>query len=966
MSTPSMPSKSSINCKSSCPKDLLEVYARIRKIAKCSDLSCIKVVNDTKLQLHSLNASNVTECQFSQVFDEDVNQKDLFVKVAKPLVNDLVNGKNGLLFTYGVTNSGKTYTMTGTVKEPGLLPRSLDMIFNSIAGLQTSKYRFVPDERNGFNIQSEAEALLQKQEKDFLPKLEAKPFIKKHAYNNICYKVDHCYSDNIDPDCRYAVFVSYIEIYNENIFDLLGEEIMDTCNKAKVLRSRRLREDDKKNMYVHGATQVQVMTTEEAFSAFQQGQERRRIAHTHLNAMSSRSHSIFNITLVQVPMDPLGEDILLSKTVVCISQLSLVDLAGTERISRTGSRNNQLREAGNINNSLMSLRRCLVQLRKNQKSKSHVMIKYRNSKLTYLFKSYFEGHGKVKMVLCLNPNIEEYEENIHVVQFAEIAQEVKVARSNKVDHASVRRKILAGQLEEKYRSVTPLSSQSSEVASTYSGSSNELATRWEGIDFDFGLFPSVEVDDCSDCDTLPGLIEYLENQIAVTDHFKDSLSSMCSLFRRNVANGTLSNRDLRSRMTEVENELSSNVKEVSKLERQVRKLESKNQVLSKTTQIYEKDKKQLQDQLSDLEMQLKNSLAEKRRVEFKLDEAVSSTKIQAEKVFNKRVRNVQTELEEQLQAKEERLQQLREILSCGATQSSFRPQSFASTVLQFESSLSVAASSKSGHRKRSQSAEPLFPEKKKSKSTASKATSSNMAVPSHQDFGVNVGSSFGERLSVSKSPSEVTAPKQLYPLSDLTSPQKKQEIFCDNGQGDNLSVLKEQENPRSLGCHYVNRNDEHKFRHRPAPPVAPKHRRSCSGNNSNWLAHFPNTTIQPETILQPRIKPNRVVNVPTSKDVASASKYLLTHQCEDTDGELETQLVKGEVIHTRTGGQQVQFIDVETLRQSDPQKQTSSESSKRSGTQAVEDHYTDESSWTDVETRCAIGVGSSFIPTPDS
>ena len=973
-------SEKTLKYRNNYQKDLVEVYARIRKVSDSSDQSCIKVVDDTKLQLFSHPNSKITECQFSQVFSKNVDQKELFATVARPLIDDLICGKNGLLFTYGVTNSGKTYTMTGTVKEPGFLPRSLDMIFNSIFGLQAQKYRFFPDKTNGFNIQSEADSLLQKQEMDILPNLRSsKAYAKSHTCKDVNYEVEHCYSENIDPDCRYAVFVSYVEIYNERIFDLLDEELSESCNKGRPLRSKRLGEDSKKNVYVHGVTQVEVETTEEAFVAFQQGQERRRIAHTKLNAMSSRSHSIFNIRLVQVPMDPLGEDLLVSKSVVCISQLQLVDLAGTERVSRTGSKNDRLREAGNINNSLMNLRRCLIQLRENQKNRGHGMIKYRNSKLTHLFKSYFEGHGKVKMVLCLNPNAQEYEENLHVVQFAEMAREVEVARSKAIDHDRMLRKVCDKKQEEMLQSVTPLSSQSSDVASTGSASSVNAAVyseaQWEGLDFDFGMFPSFEVDDCMDTDTLPALIEYLENRIAATNHFQDKVSSMCSLFRKNVAHGTMSNRDLRSRIREVENELSSNVKEVAKLEKQVKKLESKNQVLSKTAQVYDKDKKQLQDQLSDLEMQLKNSQMEKRKVEFKLDEAVSSTKIQAEKVFDRRVRNVQTELEDQLRAKEERLQQVRNILSKGGIRISPRPQSYASTVLQTESNTSVVSSPRSG-RRRSHSAEPLFPEekggqcsipkevnvpeKKKSKCSASKGTpsSSKTSVPSRKDFGVNV------EIKVPRCPSETTAPKQLYTSSELApTPQAARSENCtDYGQGDSLSSVKEHQNQKTLGCRFVNRNEERLFRYRAAAPVASKHHRTCSGSNSNWLSHMPNTTLQPETMFKPCIKSRCVVNVPSTKDVASVSKYVLTHQLEDTDGELETQLVKGEVIHTRSGGQQVQFIDVETLKQSDPQKQSSSDSSKRSRNQAMNESCEEESSWTDVETRCAYGVGSANLP----
>jgi kinesin family protein 23 len=100
---------------------------------------------------------------FSHVFMPDVTQKDVFRTVALPLVENLVHGKNGLLFTYGVTGSGKTYTMTGESHDAGIMPRCLDVIFNTIKDYQTKKFVFKPDKLNGFDVQSEADAMLDRQ-----------------------------------------------------------------------------------------------------------------------------------------------------------------------------------------------------------------------------------------------------------------------------------------------------------------------------------------------------------------------------------------------------------------------------------------------------------------------------------------------------------------------------------------------------------------------------------------------------------------------------------------------------------------------------------------------------------------------------------------------------------------------------------------------------------------------------------
>ena len=925
------------------PTDSVEVYARIRKVEKSSKNSCIKVLNDSKLLLQS-PCDKVTECEFTRVFNCDVEQQDIFAAVAKPLVEDLIEGKNGLVFTYGVTNSGKTYTMTGTVEDPGLLPCSLDMIFNSISGLQTSKYRFIPDDFNGFEIQTEADALLDKQQKEILPNLQAPKVATQKQLRKTPYNVQHCFSENVDPDCRYSVFVSYTEIYNETVIDLLGEDLLDSFSRSK---PKRLREDkEKKSMYVSGVTQVEVQTTEQAFAAFHQGQEKRRIAHTQLNAVSSRSHSIFNIKLVQAPMDPLGEDLLSEKKLICISQLSLVDLAGSERLARTGSRNERLREAGNINNSLMSLRRCLEQLRQNQKNKAQEMVKYRNSKLTYLFKSYFEGHGKVRMVLCLNPSVEEYEENIHVVQFAETAQKVEIGRSKAADYDSVKKRFL-----EKHKL---LSSQSSGVSESSAASTPVI--RWKGIDCDLASFPDFFLCDCTDSETLPALIQFLESRVAMTNHIKKEALSLGQLFRKNVANGSLSNRDLQSRMIEVESELSENTKDVAKLERQVKKLESKNQILSKTTKMFEKDKKELQDLLSGAEIQLKNAQSEKRHLETKLEQAVSSARSEVEKFYQNRVRSVRSELVEQIHAKNERLRQLKAILSPNKD----CLNRYKSNILLFSSaestssSMSVSFKPKNSNRRRSKSSENHL-EKKRNKISNTKSSSYIMSVSPNsgqkENIGVQAGAGEGH-----------TVPKSVHCCETVSKEvNTERQIDTSNAQGDNSTLLREHENSRTLGCSFVNRHNELAFRHRPAPPVVNRHRRGpeCSDGRS-WLAHCPYTTLTSQTIMQPSIKPSRIVNVPSPKDVAHASKYVLTHQCEDTDGEIETQLVKGEVFKTRTGGQSVQFVDVETLKQSDPQKHSTSDSSKRTRSckSDFEDSTDEQSSWTDVETRCACGVGS--------
>lgn len=190
----------------------------------------------------------------------------------------------------------------------------------------------------------------------------------------------------------------------------------------RTLQSKIIREDANRHMFVHGVTEVEVKTVEEALEVFQMGQKRKRMGHTVLNAESSRSHSVFNIRLVQAPTDSQGENVVQDKQNITVSQLSLVDLAGSERSSRTKNTGVRLREAGNINNSLMTLRTCLEYLRENQQAAASGMaakkIPYRDSKITHMFKNYFDGEGQVSMIVCINPRIEDYDENMVIVSHA--------------------------------------------------------------------------------------------------------------------------------------------------------------------------------------------------------------------------------------------------------------------------------------------------------------------------------------------------------------------------------------------------------------------------------------------------------------------------------------------------------------------------------------------------------------------
>lgn len=277
------------------------------------------------------------------------------------------------------------------------------------------KFTFSPDGANGFKVRSPPDALIEWQKyKQVTRTPSATPMKRKENDDLKEWQSRNRDTTKIDLDSKgngFAVFVSYVEIYNNYIYDLLDDEIFADSLERRQPQSKVLREDKRKKVFVWNAKEIEVQSSDEAFNLFVKGVRRRRMAHTALNTESSRSHSVFNIKLVQSPLDADGEVIPDSKYVT-ISQLSLVDLAGSERTTRTQNTGERLREAGNINNSLMALRTCIELLRENQKYGMNKMIPYRDNKLTHLFKSYFEGEGKIKMIICVNPGAADFDETL--------------------------------------------------------------------------------------------------------------------------------------------------------------------------------------------------------------------------------------------------------------------------------------------------------------------------------------------------------------------------------------------------------------------------------------------------------------------------------------------------------------------------------------------------------------------------
>lgn len=394
---------------------------------------------------------------FSHVFPPETTQTNFFLKTTLPLVNDVLHGQNSLLFAYGATNSGKTFTVQGGSDDSsaGVVPRSLDVIFNSIEGLQgDGKFRPVrlhavesavssdhasniPRFKLPLSDPSLARALGQDPDDVHVPDTAVDPTTLR-----------------VDRNYEYTAYLSYAEVYNEKIYDLLesagtgsgagGSSSLLLTRKALALKSSPLSdspgEANHTGKYVSGLSQYRVSSAAEAKAVIKYGQLQRRVFGTLANKESSRSHGIVVVKIMRCHRGERNDP-----TAVQISRFTIVDLAGSERSKNTGTSGDRLREAGNINKSLMVLGQCLEVMRANQRrlgmalglsdtrvdtrdvKKALALVPFRHSKLTELLMDYFIGDGRAVMIVNVNPFDTGYDENSHVMKFAALAREVYIA-----------------------------------------------------------------------------------------------------------------------------------------------------------------------------------------------------------------------------------------------------------------------------------------------------------------------------------------------------------------------------------------------------------------------------------------------------------------------------------------------------------------------------------------------------------
>ncbi|KAK4814489.1 hypothetical protein QYF61_020851 [Mycteria americana] len=464
----------------------LKVYLRVRplkstEVEKGEDQGCVCIENSETLLLKAPKDSFTMRStergvgqaahrfSFTQIFGPDVGQKLFFDKTMKQVVKDVLNGQNWLVYTYGITNSGKTHTIQGSNKDGGILPRSLAVIFNSVGDRLYQAMDLKPslsneviwlDSRQVRQEETKKQTMLQGGlwEEELLTPLKRSHSAESQlqattsgsfdsgvaglsSSSQLTNHSDVSQTEELGPrwadldrisltntgDMQFSIWVSFFEIYNELIYDLLEPALPGQNRKRQTLR---LCEDQTGNPYVKDLNWINVRDADEAWKLLKLGRKNQSFASTHMNQNSSRSHSVFSIRILHLQRGG-------SEIVPKISELSLCDLAGSERCKDQKS-GDRMKEANNINTSLHTLGRCIAALRQNQQSKlKQTVVPFRDSKLTRVFQGFFTGRGRSCMIVNINQCASTYDETLYVAKFSAIASQLVQAPPTKLGLPSI-------------------------------------------------------------------------------------------------------------------------------------------------------------------------------------------------------------------------------------------------------------------------------------------------------------------------------------------------------------------------------------------------------------------------------------------------------------------------------------------------------------------------------------------------
>lgn len=319
---------------------------------------------------------------FDRVFDQNASQGEVYESTTRSLLDNVLDGYNATVFAYGATGCGKTHTITGTAQQPGIIFLTMQELFERI------------DERSS--------------------------------------------------EKATEVTLSYLEIYNETIRDLL----VPTGSSGK--GGLMLREDSNQSVSVAGLSSHHPHNVGQVMDMIMQGNERRTMSPTEANATSSRSHAVLQINIAQKDRNA---DVNEPHT---MATFSIIDLAGSERASATKNRGERLFEGANINKSLLSLGSCINALCDPRK-RNH--IPYRNSKLTRLLKFALGGNCKTVMIVCVSPSSQHFDETQNTLRYANRAKNIQTKVTRNVFNVNRHVKDFLVKIDEQMNMINELKAQ---------------------------------------------------------------------------------------------------------------------------------------------------------------------------------------------------------------------------------------------------------------------------------------------------------------------------------------------------------------------------------------------------------------------------------------------------------------------------------------------------------------------------
>ncbi|KAG0036510.1 hypothetical protein BGZ82_004109 [Podila clonocystis] len=441
----------------------------------------IELISDTEIRMTpESNSRKPSAYRFTKVLGPLTTQKQLFEESCFPMLPPVLlqDNFNALIFAYGASNSGKSHSVlgSGNYRQAGILPRALAVIFKSIERYvqdsgEASQYRLVgyqdieKIDPAGLDHDGVVYDMEHKMQLDGIEVLDStlgnlakKLKMDPQVHSNLPFDDltgDETQVVELPEGMDYTVWLSCSEIYADKIYDLLAPvETGDTRIGMAPKRPALFLKNDISTgcKYVHGLKEIKVKSLHEALLVLRAGLKQRQVFSTLQNKTSSRSHCVFTIKVLKTPQfgGSAAEDAAKGKT--SLSRISVVDLAGSERMRNTQSTGQRLKEAGDINNSIMVLGHCMETLRANQlqRTKKTTPVPYHLSKLTQLFQTNFEDRSKnsqVAVLVNVNPTGSDYEETIQTLRFSSTAIDVTTPRhvEVKVEKPTVQTPLAASQ-----------------------------------------------------------------------------------------------------------------------------------------------------------------------------------------------------------------------------------------------------------------------------------------------------------------------------------------------------------------------------------------------------------------------------------------------------------------------------------------------------------------------------------------